>query len=294
MIPKVASALRRTLRIATERPRAGLWTLLALTAALALVGVAAIAARCVDRWAQARPGASATMVVYLDEGTADARATELVGELRALHGVERAELVSPAESARRLVQALGADATLLEGIDPASLPGSVEVKLAPGVREVVAMSPTVRALRGATGVADVVVEDAAQDKITAALGTIRAFAWGGAGLFAGLALVIVLASIRVRLDHGGEEIAIARMFGAGPTFFAIPTALAGALSGLCAALAAAALLGVGLRCYGGALADLLAMPPFVPAVPELLAFVGLGMGLGLVGGGLAGASRVAR
>src|SRR6185436_8763042 len=127
----------------------------------------------------------------------------LVGELRGLRGVERAELVSPAESARRLVRALGSDPALLDGVDPASLPASVEVTLAPGVREVVAMSPTVRALRGAPGVAEVVVEpgrddggdggDGGGDRVAGALGTARGAAWTAAALLAGLALLIVLA-----------------------------------------------------------------------------------------------------
>lgn len=293
LFPRVRSALRRTVRIAVERPRAGVWTLLALTAALAMVGVALIAASSVDRWAAARPGANATMIVYLGEGTSTARATELVGALRTLPGVERAQLVSPDESAKRLVQALGTDASLLEGIDPGALPASVEATLAPGVRDVVAMSPTVRELRGATGVTDVVVENAAEDKIAGALGTIRAVAWGGAGLFGGLALLIVLAAIRVRLDRGGDELAVAHLLGAGPGFLAIPTALAGALSGLLAALAAAAVLGGLLRVYGGGLATTLAVPMFAPALVQLLLFLGLGAALGLVGGGLAGASRVA-
>ncbi len=294
MIPRIASALRRTARIATERPRAGLWTLLALTAALFVAGAAAMAAVGIDRWADARPGASATMVVYLGEGTTEARAQELVIELRAMNGVERADLITTEESARRLLQALGSDASLLEGVDPAALPPSVEATLAPGVRDVVVMSPTVRALKGATGVADVVVEDEAEDRIGGALGTIRAVAWGGAALFAGLALVMVLAAIRVRLDRDNNELAVAELLGAGPGFLAIPTALAGALSGAVAALVAGVLLVIGLRMYGDTVAEWLSIAPMAPAFVELALFVGAGAMLGLVAGGLAGVSRVAR
>nr|MBA3391076.1 hypothetical protein [Deltaproteobacteria bacterium]MDQ3301547.1 hypothetical protein [Myxococcota bacterium] len=60
----IASAFRRAVRIATERPRAALWTLLALTCALVAVGVAAVAAVSVERWTAERPGATASMVVY--------------------------------------------------------------------------------------------------------------------------------------------------------------------------------------------------------------------------------------
>lgn len=282
-----------------ERPRAALWTTLALTCALFAVAVAAIAATNVDRWAAERPGSTASMVVYLGEGVTDARAGELVAELRGLEGVERADVVPPAESARRLVKSLGSDAALLEGIDVATLPGSVEVTLAPGVREVVAMSPTVRALRGAPGVADVVVEDRGDDRISGALSTVRTIAWGAAALFAGLALVTVLAAIRVRLDRGRQELAVLELLGAGPAFIAVPTALAGALQGILAALLAALVLAIGLHVYGDSIADALtsSLGPVELAIPGaamLGMFVAAGALVGLVGGGLAGASRVAR
>lgn len=299
LVALLASALRRTARIATERPRAALWTLLALTSALFAVAVAATTAASLDRWAQARPGASASMVIYLGDGIDEARAQTLVGELRALRGVDGAQLVSADESARRLVGALGADAALLEGVDVGALPASVEVTLAPGVRDVVALSPTVRALRGADGVADIVVEDAEDDRIAGALGTLRAVAWAGAALFAGLALMIVLAAIRVRLDRDRDELAVAQLLGAGPSFIVFPTALAGALSGALAALLAVAALAAGLHAYGDAIAHALApslgaVALLPPALAHVALFVALGAGLGFVGGGLAGASRVAR
>lgn len=298
MIPRFLSALRRTAGIVAERPRAALWTMLALTCALFAVGVAAVAADNVDRWAQ-RPGDGASMVVYLGEGVADARATELVTELRALPGVEHAELVPPAESARRLQQALGADNSLLEGVELGSLPASVEVTLAPGVRDVVAISPTVRALRGAQGVDGVVVEDGGDDRMASALHTIRYVAWGGAALFAGLALIIVLAAIRVRLDRSHHDMAVARLLGAGPSFYMIPTALAGALQGAVAALLAALAVWGGAHVYGETITFALAstlgsVELIVPTGVELLLFIAAGAALGLVGGGLAGASRVAR
>ena len=100
------------------------------------------------------------MVVYLGEGV-ERRERAACSRRSSSHvaGVDHAELVPPAEAAKRLERALGADAALLDGVDLASLPATVEVTLAPGVRDVIAMSPTLRALRGTPGVDDVVVED---------------------------------------------------------------------------------------------------------------------------------------
>ena len=290
MIHRLGSALRRTAGLATRRPGAALWTLLALASALFVAGAAVIVAATVERWADAHPGSGGAMVVYLGEDVDEARAAALVGELRGLRGVEGAELVSPAESGRRLVRALGPDPALLDGVDPAGLPASVEVKLSPGVRDVVAMSPTVRALRGAPGVADVVVSDAsaAEDHVTGALGTARAVAWSGAVLFAGLALVIVLAAVRVALARSRREAAVLRLLGASPGFLAIPSALAGALHGALAAVVAALAIGAVLAGHPGALAAIELVPP---PIAWLAALVALGGALGLVGGGLAGVAR---
>ncbi len=291
--------LRRTGRIAVERPRATLWTTLALTCALLAVAIAAVAAQSVDQWAEERPGSRATMVVYLGEGIGDARASQLTRELAGLPGVETAVLVPPAESARRLVQSLGSDAALLEGVDVAALPGSVEVTLAPGVGEVVAMSPTVRALRGSPAVTDVIVENTNDDRISGALVTVREIAWSAAVLFAGLALITVVAAIRVRLDRGRQELAVAELLGAGPGFFVLPTALAGAAQGVAAAMLAALALAIGLHCYGPSITSSLtgslgAVEVATPGLAMVAMFVAAGAMLGLVGGGLAGASRVAR
>lgn len=291
MIPRIGSALRRTGRIVVDRPRATLWTLVALTCALIAVGVAALAADNVERWTHV-PRAGASMVVYLGEGVDEIHARALADELAKLPGVEHAELVAAAETAKRLQQALGADATLLDGVDLASLPASVEVTLAPGVRDVVAISPTLRALRGTPGVDDVVVADDT-DRTAGTLEAVRVIGWSGAALLSALAVVVVLAAVRVRLDRNRQEIAVLHLLGASSAFTLVPTALAGALQGAVAAALAAVALWIGVALYGDSIAHALGSIE-LPSLGRLALFVVLGGGLGLVGGGLAGASRVAR
>jgi cell division protein FtsX len=299
VIARLASLLRRTARVTTTRPRATLWTLLALTSALLAVGVAAVAADNLERWSAERPGRGASMVVYLGEGVDDAHARLLVQQLTTMTGVEQAELVSSDETARRLQRSLGADATLLDGVDLGSLPASVEVTLAPGVRDVIAMSPTLRALRGTSGIEDVVVQDGGEDRVAGTLETVRVIGWAAAILFGGLALIIALATVRVRLDRGQRERAVAELLGAGPGFLAIPTALAGVLQGIFAAAIAALALGLGLHVWGDDIAHALArsfgpVQLSAPTLVELALLVATGAAVGLVGGSLAGASRVAR
>ena len=290
----IAQLLRRTVAIAVDRPRLTAWTLAAATCALFVLGAAAVTADAVDHMSQTPRGASTSMVVYLGEGVDEAHAKLLTAELAKQPGIDRAELVPPLESAKRLQQALGVDAALLDGVDLASLPASVEVTLAPGVRDVIAMSPTLRALRGTPGVDDVIVEDPVRDPIGATLATVRTVAWTAAALVACLALIVVLAALRVRLERDRQERAVLHLLGAHPAFTLIPTALAGALQGAVAAILAAAAIVAGLAVYGDELAGVLGSAITSPALPAIAIFVGLGAALGLVGGGLAGASRVAR
>jgi cell division transport system permease protein len=300
ILARVGSGLRRTGRILVERPRAALWTLGALTCALLLAGVAWFAADRIDQWTAAPIAASrASMVVYLGEGVDDAHAEALVAQLAKLPGVEHAELVPAAESAKRLQSALGADSALLAGVEVGSLPPSVEVALQPGMRDVIAMSPTVAALKGTPGIDDVIVEDGGNDRVASSLSVVRGAAWGGAALLSVLALIIVLASTRVRMEKSAREQAVLQLLGASPWFTAVPTALAGALQGAVAAALAAVALAIGLAIYGGdvagALHGILGNAALAaPAAAEVLVFIGFGAVLGLVGGGLAGASRATR
>ena len=286
--------VRRTGRIAVERPRAALWTTLALTCALLAVGLAAVTALTIDRVVSTETSSAtrAGLGVYLGEGVSDARAATLVAELRTLSGIEKVELVTPQESARRLVGSLGSGAPMLEGVDIQSLPASVEVTLAPGVRDVVAMSPIVHELRGATGVSEVVVEDTSEEHTkVGVLGTVRSVAWLAAALFAGLALLAALSSLRVRFEETQRgrhsEWSVVELLGGSPSHLVIPTALAGAIQGLLSAALAGGLLLLGLHVYGGDV-------PVEIVVPEgamVAIFLGGAAAIGLVAGGLAGVSR---
>ncbi|HSN29062.1 MAG TPA: permease-like cell division protein FtsX [Kofleriaceae bacterium] len=284
IVPRLASAMRRTGRILFERPRITLWTLAALTCALVLVGVAALAALKADKW-NAEPGSGATMVVYLGEGVDDAHAQQLVAQLGKLPGVEHAELVPAAESAKRLQSALGADSALLEGVEVGSLPPTVEVALQPGMRDVIALSPTVTALKGSPGIDDVIVEDGGNARVASSLTEARSIAWAIAGIMAVLAIAIVVAATRIRMEKSAREASVLELLGASPWFMGVPTALAGMMQGAIAAVLAFLVLSIGLTLY---------VPIDPPALAQIVMFVGIGAALGLVGGGFAGASRATR
>ncbi|MFT3694793.1 MAG: permease-like cell division protein FtsX [Kofleriaceae bacterium] len=276
--------IRRAFDLLSRKPRTAAWTLVALVCTLTIAAVALVVLANIDSWTAAPKSGGGAMVVYLGEGVTEPAAKQLADQLSHVAGVEKAELVAPADAAKRLERALGADAALLDGVDLASLPPTVEVTLAPGVRDVIAMSPLVQALRGTPGVDDVIVEDGgAKPK---SLAGVRDLVWTGAALLAGLALVTVFAAIRVRLERDRQEHAVLHLLGASPTFSALPAAFAGALLGLCAALAASVIVGLAIT--------RMELDMTLPAIGAIAVFVAIATGVGMIGGGLAGVSRVAR
>jgi cell division protein FtsX len=307
----VAHLVRRTARLAVDRPRAALWAVVALTASLVMVGVVGVAADNLDAWTRA-PRGRASVVVYLANTVDAAHGGALADALARERWVARAEYVPAAETARRLEAALGYDASsaraagnaarqpqLLDGVDLAGLPATIELMLAPGVRDVVAMSPTTRALRDTPGVDDVVIEDGGEDRVVAAATAVRVCAWSAAALLVALALLAGVATVRVQLDRDPRELAVARLFGAGPGYAGVPCVLAGITFGAVAAGIAVALVYALLAAYGGAIAaavapTLGAVEVALPSGGDALLLVALGAAIGAVGGGLAGVSRATR
>ncbi|HEY4055467.1 MAG TPA: permease-like cell division protein FtsX [Kofleriaceae bacterium] len=280
--------LRRATRMLAEQKRLTAWTLALASCAMFVVALALTAVRHIDQWTQ-HSGSGSSMVVYLGESVDEAKATALVAQLRTLPGVDHAELVPPAESAKRLQQALGADTALLDGVELGSLPASVEVTLAPGVRDIVAISPTVRALRDSPGVDDLVLDDGGDEKTAAALSTVRAAVWVVSLLLAALSIVMTFGALRVRLDRGDKEARVLDLLGASPSFSVVPSAIAGAMLGLAAAFLAAVALAVTLGAYGDSMvAALRASLGAIELSPldglMLVGFLGMGALLGAFAG----------
>src|SRR5687767_8406171 len=168
--------LRRIGRAAVHRPGRLPWAIGAIAAALLAFAVLHLAARNVDAWTRTWSG-EASMVVYLDEGVADDRALALVAELREIGGVRDVEYVTSVEAARRLRAALGRHGDLLEGVEDAALPASIEIVLDPGVRDVAAASAIVDRLRATQGVEDVELVGDWVEQVGTVLAALRTAAW---------------------------------------------------------------------------------------------------------------------
>lgn len=288
MTDSCLAVLRRSLQIAFDRPRVTAWTLVAVTCAFVIAGAAFVARDNAKRFSASSETTGGSMVVYLGEGVGETAGRQLAAQLAATPGVERAELVTAIESANRLAQALSADAALLEGVDFASLPASIEVVLAPGVRDVIAMSPSMRALRDTAGVVDVVVEAGERHTGCGAIHALGTTLRTGATGLAVIAIMLAIAAMRGWLERDPAAYRVFDLLGASPGFSAGPIVLAGALLGGCAALFAAIFVCIGIARWSGT------VDMAFPSGLAVLGFLGIGVMAGGLAGGLTGVWRASR
>ena len=291
----VAHALRRAARLLVSRPAQVAWAVGAVAAALVAFAIVHLAAQNVDAWSATWKG-GASLVVYLAPGVTDEQVVTLSDELGGIAGVERVEHVPSAEAARRLRAALGTRDELLDGVDTAALPSSLEVTLATGVRDVAVASPVVDALRASPAVEDVELTGEWVDQVGAVLAGLRGIAWSLGALLGALAIWIVAATLRLALHGLAAEARVARLLGASSGFVRAPAVLAGAVQGA---------LGASLAIAGAWLVHRSAAPDIAGAVGRVLGsvriaflpaaqlglLVAAGAALGLIGGLLATGRR---
>ncbi len=288
MLTALTSTVTRSVRALARRPIASIWAVLAVAAALVGVAVTDLAARRVGAWSRDLQ-AQASMVIYLDEGATPERAAVIAAHLGRVDGVDAARVVGAAEADDRLRAALGSHDELLAGVEPGSLPISIEVTLAPGMADVIGQSALVAELRAAGGVDDVEITRDYTAPLGDALARLQRLAWVLLLVIGGGAAVLVAAAVRLRLADGTDESAALAWLGASPAFVRGPAIVAGTVLGaagaglaLVAAAALVQLFRIDVAPALGGASEVTAWP-----VTRAAALVGAGALLGLIGGVLA-------
>jgi cell division transport system permease protein len=233
--------LARAVRGVAGRPLVALLSTGAIGVSLLLVGLVALAAANVARLT-ARWDDGVQMVVYLEEGVTPERARAIGRVLRWVHAIERVDYVPPDEAHRRLGDALGARRDLLEGVETGFLPGSLEVRLADGVRGVAAASPVIARLQRTPGVEEVEFLGDWVDRLSALLAALRGAAIVLGLLVGGACVYVIGGTIKLGLHARKDELEVLRLVGATDRFIRLPLVVEGALQGLVGAGVALGLL----------------------------------------------------
>ena len=265
--------------------RNGLMTVAAVTTvmvALLVVGAAMLLGLNLARVASAVE-AQVEVVAFLQEGLDREGAARVRGELAALPGVASVAFVTRDEALRRLQDHLGDAAAFDDLVKTNPLPDSLELQLTDPV-----LAPTVaQAVSRLSGVSEVTYGGQVVDRVVALSRSVRLVAGLLTAFLAGVALIVVVNTIRLTVIARRQEIEIMHLVGATRWFIRWPFLIEGLLQGAAAAGAAIVVL---VLVYALGMARLGASLPFLPlvgvqeALEPLAAAVLLGgAGVGVLG-----------
>jgi cell division transport system permease protein len=189
-------------------------------------------------------GLDVPVTVYLVDGAEAAHVDVLVERLQALPEVHEVRRVTPELALVRLEEGLGEDGALLEGLDPAVLPTSLEIDLVPGTDPDFGHALAER-LHALPAVDEVAVAGAWAGRAHELLATLEELALG-AGLLVSLAcMAIVWSTIRLGVYARRAEIQILRLVGGTSRFVHGPFVFEGMVQGALGAGLALGLLWLG-------------------------------------------------
>ncbi len=242
--------------------RNGLMTVAAVTTvmvALLVVGTAVLLGLNLSHMAAALE-AQVEVVAFLRDGLSSSETARLQRVMAAAPGVASVRFVGRGEALARLRERLGNAAAFddLETTNP--LPDSFEVQVAdPGRTKAVAA-----AIAGIAGVEEVTYGAQVTDRLLALTRSVRILAALLTLFLTGVALIVVVNTIRLTVIARQREIEIMRLVGATRWFVQWPLLLEGVLEGAAAAVAAAAVL---VAVYTLGVARVAGALPFLPLVP---------------------------
>ncbi|HVI03330.1 MAG TPA: permease-like cell division protein FtsX [Enhygromyxa sp.] len=298
-----AYALSRGLRGMGQSPLVQLLAIGTMAVCMLLLGTATLLLQNAQRIASDL-GVDTPVTVYMLPGTDPNAVAELQAKVAELPEVAAVEHVTPEMALARLQDGLGRDslasvgeserAELLAGIDPNTLPDSLEIALVPGVEPGFA-----DALAGRVAAMDGVEEASALgpwvQQVERMLTTLRWLAFGIAALVSLACMAIVWSTIRLGVFARRSEIEILRLVGGTGRFVRGPFVVEGVLQGVLGTALAIACLWLGFELIRPFLERGLAL---VFAAGSLRFFtvveIGLALGFGAVIGLIGSRAAVAR
>jgi|JI10StandDraft_1071094.scaffolds.fasta_scaffold273625_2 cell division transport system permease protein len=283
---KLAYFLRRTRQSIQQSPVVQTVAISTIAIAVTVLGAFLLLLRNLDHLAD-RWAAEARLVAFLAEDAGPSQLALAQSEVARWPEVEEVTSLTRPEALSSFRKALGRDAALLDGIDPALIPASLTLRLRPEARDPAVMEGLAARLSSLPGLGAVEKLDHGQDLV----GRFRDFqgllglAGGVLATLVAFAVVFIISNtVRLTLYARQQELEIMQLVGATDAFIRAPVYLEGAFQGLLGAGLAVALLGLAHRLLLGGAPVLrfgqLEVPLSFLSWPTA---VGLVLGAGLVG-----------
>lgn len=178
-----------------------------------------------------------SLTVYMKTDVSEQKALQLARAARARSGVERAELITPAQALAEFRKNSGLGAAL-DVLPDNPLPHVLVVTPMPEQRDRAAVE-TLRTYVAAWPEVDLVQVDSDWvNRVNAILGVLRAILWVGAILLAVAVIAVVGNTIRLEILNRRAEIEVTKLVGGTNAFVRRPFLYTGALYGLMAGILA--------------------------------------------------------
>ncbi len=241
MLDKIRYFILRALRNMRQWPFLCSASILTMAIALAIVAtfflIVVNVEQLASRWTK-----EIQVIAYLKKPPAAQNLAALTKKLKSFPEVESVNYVSPDDAMQRFKKHLGADASLLEGVNPRLLPASFELGLYSAYRNQQGIVRVIEQLEMSLDVDDLRYGQKWLKRFNDFVHMLRfiGIVLGGFLLFA--ALFIVSNTIKLTLYARRDELEIMALVGATMRFIKIPFMLEGAIQGLLGGLLALAFL----------------------------------------------------
>ncbi len=170
--------------------------------------------------------------VYLDDEVDAAAATELRARLESFPEVRAARYVSRERAWEDFKNALGSQSGILEGLDPAMLPASLELEVRAGYRSRDAVARLVERLEAQEGVQDVEYPETWLERLRLLRVGMEWLKWVLGGVLFLVAFLIVGSTIKLAIVARRDEIEVMQLVGAGAGLIKAPFVIEGMIQGL--------------------------------------------------------------
>ncbi len=230
--------LRQALSSFTTRPGTYLLTVGTVSLALILAGTLFLVSE-VLKYASETWGNGAQVAVYLEQGVSTERVQEIRARIATLPGVHSISTISSAKARKRLLTSLKRDAHLVQEVEAAFFPLSLEVVIRGESATVLKTRKTIAKLNGIVkGINDVRSVHTWNRKIGYIIDVMVLIAFVILTLVLFASGYVIMSTMRLLVESRLEEMRVVKFLGASPAFLHAPLLLNGALLGVISAVVA--------------------------------------------------------
>jgi cell division transport system permease protein len=172
------------------------------------------------------------VIAYLKRGASSSEVEPLLKKTRLLEGVEIVRYVSPYDAMTFMEAKLGGQKNLLEGIRPALLPPSFEIRLKKDYRNSTKIKEVVDRLRKIPQFEEIQYGQEWVETFSVLVHILRLTQWILGGLLLIAIVFITSNTLQLTISSRREEIEIMHWVGASPGFVRIPVYVEGLIQGL--------------------------------------------------------------